>query len=771
MKSTRRDFLITAAASAATAALIGCDTQKPADGLDPTLKWEKAPCRFCGTGCGVLLGVRNGRIEAVTGDPQCAVNKGILCVKGYHLPSILRGEDRLKKPLLRQGDKYVEISWDKAIDIVASKYREALDKHGPESVAVYGSGQWTIQEGYAAQKWFKGGMRSNNIDPNARLCMASAVVGLLTTFGSDEPMGAYDDLDYTDVYVLWGNNMAEMHPVLFNRVLDRKKKSPHVKLIDITTRRTPTSAYADEVLMMKPQGDLAIANGIARYLLEQGKVDKSFIDALCTFRKGKTNPGYGTEDGFKFKAEPKPIDLEEYRALVDPYTPQKVAELAGIPEKQFLKLAELFAAPHLRVMSLWCMGVNQHVRGSWMNNLIYAVHLLSGKIGKPGSTPFSLTGQPSACGTCREVGTLAHALPADGHVKNPEHRAKAEKIWKVKPGTINPKPGYHTMAMFRALDRGDIKVMWVQVTNPFVTLPNLKRYRDGKKNKQNDSFLIVSDIYPTPTTELADLILPSAGWVEKEGVFGNSERRHQQWNKIIDPPGEARSDVWQTVAVARKMGYTELFPATDTLEKDLYNEFRQFTLGTGKDVPEYEILREARGGLRWPYVNGRETIYRYVPGHDPYAKGSERMDFYKAKKTGNRAVIWFRPWEPPAEQPDDEYPMWLCTGRVLEHWHTGSMTRRVRELHQAMPYAYCEIHPDDAAKLGVHQGAKVKITSRRGSVTLPASINARAVPQRGMVFVPFFDESLPINDVTLDAFCHMSKEPDYKKCAVKVERA
>ncbi|MCP4603665.1 MAG: molybdopterin-dependent oxidoreductase [Proteobacteria bacterium] len=769
MKTTRRRFLQDAATGTATAALLGCGTAGSSKGLDASLTWKKAPCRFCGTGCGTLVGVKDGRIEAVTGDPDCPVNRGILCAKGYNLPSVLYGEDRIKHPMLRKGDKYFQISWDEAIDIVATKYKEAIAKHGPKSVGIYGSGQWTIQEGYAAQKWFKGGIRSNNIDPNARLCMASAVVGLLTTFGSDEPMGAYDDLEYADVFVLWGNNMSEMHPVLFNRVLTRKRQAPHVKLIDITTRQTPTSKYADKVLLMKPQGDLAIANGIARYLIWNDKVDKSFVEKLCTFRKGKTEPGYGTEDHFKFKPGPTPIEFEEYKELVAPYTPEKVEELAGIPAEDLIHLADQFANPSTRVMSLWCMGVNQHVRGSWMNNLIYAAHLLSGKIGIPGSTPFSLTGQPSACGTCREVGTLAHALPADGHVKNPAHRAKAEKIWKVKPGTIDPKPGYHTMAMFRALDRGDLKVMWVQVTNPFVTIPNLKRYRDGKKKKRDDSFLIVSDIYPTPTTALADLILPSAGWIEKEGVFGNSERRHQQWDKLVDPPGEARPDVWQTAAVARKMGYGDLFPKTDTLEKDLYMEFREFTLGTGKDVPDYETLRCTNGGLRWPYVNGRETIYRYVPGHDPYAKGTERMDFYKAKKTGNRAVIWFRPWEPAAESPDNEYPFWLCTGRVLEHWHSGSMTQRVKDLHRAVPKAYCEIHPDDAQKLGVHPGGKVKITSRRGSVVLTASVNRRAVPQPGMVFVPFFDESIPINDVTLDAFCHMSKEPDYKKCAVKVE--
>ncbi len=760
------------AAAAAASALTGCRSTGSSgeSGLDGSLKWGKAPCRFCGTGCGVLVGVRKGRIEAVTGDPDCPVNRGTLCAKGYHLPGILYGDDRITRPLLRKGDGYESISWDQAITLIAQKYQEAIDKHGRNSVGIYGSGQWTIPEGYAALKWFKGGLRSNNIDPNARLCMGSAVTGHMTTYGSDEPAGAYDDIEYADAIVLWGNNMAEMHPVLFNRVLARKRQAPHVQLIDITTRRTPTSAYADLVMLMKPQGDLAIANGVARHLVHNSGLDQQFVDDHCTLRKGKTNIGYGTEDHFKFQDKPEPIDLEQYRELVAPYTPERVAELAGVSVADLKTLAEIYAAKQTRVLSLWCMGVNQHVRGTWMNNLIHGLHLLSGKIGVPGSTPFSLTGQPSACGTCREVGTLAHGLPADGHVKVPEHRAKAEKIWKVKPGTIDPKPGLHAMAMFRALDRGDLKVMWVQVTNPFVTVPNLRRYRDGKKKKRDDSFLIVSDIYPTPTTALADLILPSCGWVEKAGVFGNSERRHQQWEQLAKPPGEAKPDVWQTVAVARKMGLTELFPETDSLERDLYNEFREFTLGVGKDVPTYETLQATHGGLRWPYVDGKETIYRYVVGADPYAKKGTRMDFYKAKKTGGRAVIWFRPWEPAAESPDEEYPFWLCTGRVLEHWHTGSMTRRVPQLHRAVPRTYCEVHPEDAQQLGLRPGDKLRITSRRGSCELQASIGGRGKPQRGQLFVPFFDESVAINDVTLDAYCPISKEPDYKKCAVKVER-
>jgi len=291
MSTSRRNFLRGMATTAATAALAGCASEKVVQTLDSSLTWGKAPCRYCGTGCGTLVGVRDGKVEAVTGDPACPVNRGTLCVKGYHLPAMLYGADRLTHPMLRKGDGFVQISWDEALDIAAQKFTETLEQHGPSALAMYGSGQWTVQEGYAANKWFKGGLRCNNIDPNARLCMASAVVAFYTTFGADEPMGCYDDLDKADVFVLWGNNMAEMHPVLFSRVLARKRAAPHVRIIDITTRHTQTSDYADEVLLMKPQGDLAIANGIIRYLVTTGRVDWDMVENHCTFKTGLTEPG------------------------------------------------------------------------------------------------------------------------------------------------------------------------------------------------------------------------------------------------------------------------------------------------------------------------------------------------------------------------------------------------------------------------------------------------------------------------------------------------
>ena len=404
-----------------------------------------------------------------------------------------------------------------------------------------------------------------------------------------------------------------------------------------------------------------------------------------------------------------------------------------------------------------------------MNNLINNLHLLTGKISRPGNNPLSLTGQPSACGTAREVGTLSNRLPADMVVTNEEHRKKTEEIWGLESGTINPKPGYHTVDMFRALIRGDVKTMWIQVTNPWVTLPNLSRF-DRKPG--DGRFIVVSDIYPTPTTEVADLILPSAAWVEREGVFGNTERRTQQWNKMVDAPGEAKEDAWQIMQVAKRMGMEKLFPWADdeNWHEAMFEEYRSFTVGHGKDLASYEQLKEARG-LLWPVVDGKETRYRYAAGHDPYVKKERGTHFYKAKGFGEKAAVWLRPYHPPAEVPDATYPLWLTTGRVLEHWHTGSMTRRVKQLHQAVPRAYVELNRSDAAELGIQNGAMVKVVSRRGELLLPAHVDVRGKPPQGTVFIPFFDEGKLVNRLTLDAMDNISKEPDYKKCAVRIERA
>ncbi len=766
---TRRDLFRQMAAAAAIAAARSAfpditfaspDIDVPLD----SLTWKKAPCRFCGTGCGLLIGVKDGRAAAVKGDPASPVNQGLCCVKGYHSIMALYGADRLKYALVKKNGKMVKTPMKEALDLVASKMKETIAEHGKNSVAIYGSGQWTIPDGYVASKLFKGAIGTNNVEANARLCMASAVTGFTTTFGLDEPMGCYEDIDHADVFVLWGNNMAEMHPVLFSRMLDQRLKRPDVKIIDFATRSTRTSIAADKSILFKPQTDLAVANAIAYEIVRNNWYNEAFVTRHVSFHQGKTNIGFGLEDKFQFDDKDEAIAFTEYRKFLDEYTPEKVEAISGVRAADIRYLASLYGDPKRKVVSYWCMGMNQHTRGTWIQNLVYNLHLLTGKISQPGNGPFSLTGQPSACGTVREVGTLTHKLPK-GVVTSEADRKFAADIWQVPVENIPAKPTYHTVEMFRALDRGEIRFMWIQVTNPMVTMPKLKRYRDA--TKKEGRFIVVSDVYPTPTTDIADVILPSAMWIEREGMFGNSERRTQHWEKMLTPPGEAMSDTWQLIEVARRMGYEKQFPwKQEEHVEHIWNEYYRFHEGPKHNMATYKELR-ANPGVIWPYVNGKETKWRYNSKYDPACKQGE-FDFYG--KPDHRAWIWVRPYEAPPESPDAEYPFWLNTGRVVEHWHTGSMTRRIPVLHKAMPSAYVELHPADAKELGVRNGNTVRLVTRRGAIELPVAIDKRGRPQRGMVFVPFFDESKLINDLTLDAFCPISKQPDYKKCSVRVER-
>ena len=731
----------------------------------PDLAWKKTPCRFCGVGCGLLVAVQNGRAVAVRGDPDAPVNRGLACVKGYHSVQALYGRDRLRTAKVRRNGLLVDVPMREALDLVARRLRETIDAHGKNSVAMYGSGQWTIPAGYAAVKLFKGALGCNNVEANARLCMSSAVTGFAASFGLDEPMGCYEDIEHADVFVLWGNNMAEMHPVLFSRLLAQRARR-QVQIVDLATRTTRTSYAADRSLLFLPQSDLALANAICHEIVARGWANRDFVARHVAFKRGRTDIGYGLADDLTIPDEATDATWDEYVRFLADYTPERAEAICGVKAADIRWLASLYGDRSRKVMSLWCMGFNQHSRGTWINNLLYNIHLLTGKIATPGNSPFSLTGQPSACGTVREVGTAANRLPR-GVVTNAEDRRFAAGIWGVPVEQIDPAPGLHTMAMFRALDRGDVRFLWIQVTNPMVTMPNLNRYRAGAE--RSDRFIVVSDVYPTPTTDVADVVLPAAMWIEQEGMFGNSERRTQHFEQLVQPPGEAMSDTWQLIEVARRLGFRELFPyGRATHIEEIWNEYIRFHDDPRHRMAPMAELR-ARPGVMWPYVDGRETRWRYNPAHDPAADATRgEFDFYG--KPDHRAWIWLRPYEPPAESPDERFPFWLCTGRVLEHWHTGSLTRRIPVLHRAVPRAYAEMNREDAAALGIRNGETVRLVSRRGALVIPVRIDYRAQPARGQIFVPFFDESLLVNELTLDAYCPISGQPDYKKCAVRVER-
>ncbi|MBK7135828.1 MAG: nitrate reductase catalytic subunit NapA [Rhodocyclales bacterium] len=847
MKLTRRDFIkANAAAAAATVAGITLPVSKVAlaQGGADGIRWDKGVCRYCGTGCGVLVGVKDGRIVATQGDPDAPVNKGLNCVKGYFLSKIQYGKDRLTTPLLRmKGGKYdkngefAPVSWKQAFDIMEEKCKAALKAKGPTSVGMFGSGQWTIWEGYAANKLFKAGFRSNNIDPNARHCMASAVMGFMRTFGADEPMGVYDDAEHADAFVLWGSNMAEMHPILWSRITNRRLSAKHVKVHVLSTFTHRSCEVADAELIFKPQTDLAILNYICNYIIQNNAVNEAFVAKNVNFHKGVTDIGYGlrpnhpleqaaNNNGYpgadgKPKGDPNkmaPISFDEFKQFVSTYTLDYTSQLSGVPKDKLEALAKAYADPKTKVTSYWTMGFNQHTRGTWVNNMIYNVHLLVGKISEPGNSPFSLTGQPSACGTAREVGTFAHRLPADMVVMNPDHRKRAEEIWKVPAGTIQAAPGYHAVLQSRMLKDGKLNFYWTTTTNNMQAGPNINgETYPGFRNPEN--FIVVSDAYPTVTALAADLILPSAMWMEKEGAFGNAERRGQFWRQQVKAPGEAKSDLWQYIEFSRRFKTDEVWPA-EILDKSpeykgktlyevlyangqvnqfplaelekvnghaikgyrndesaelgyylqmgLFEEYRKFGLGKGKDLGEFAAYHKVRG-LRWPVVNGKETLWRYREGYDPYVKAGEGVKFY-GKPDGKAAIIAL-PYQPAAEPPDAEYDLWLCTGRVLEHWHTGTMTRRVPELYKAFPDAVVWMHPKDAEKRGLKRHDIVKAVTRRGEIQLRVDTKGRNKVPEGLVFIPFFDEHRLVNKLTLDATCPISKETDFKKCAVKIIKA
>ncbi|MCG7866177.1 MAG: periplasmic nitrate reductase subunit alpha [gamma proteobacterium symbiont of Stewartia floridana] len=856
MKLTRRDFIksnaVAAAASVAGVTLPVSSTV--AADADDGIRWDKAACRYCGTGCSVLMGVKDGKVVASQGDPDAPVNKGLNCIKGYFLPKILYGEDRLTKPLLRKTNgkydkngKFEAVSWEEAFQTMAEKWIAARKAKGPKGVGMFGSGQWTVWEGYAAQKLLKAGFRSNSLEPNARHCMASAVGAFMRAFGIDEPMGCYDDLEHADVFVLWGANMAEMHPILWSRLTDTRLTKPGCEVHVLSTFEHRCYELADNGMIFEPQTDLAILNYIANYIIQNKAYNKEFIDKHVNFTKTPTDIGYGLratdprEKAAKNRNKGKlsKISFEEYAKSVEPYTLEYTSKLSKVPKDQLLKLAKAYADPNKKVASYWTMGFNQHTRGVWVNGLCYNVHLLMGKIAEPGNSPFSLTGQPSACGTAREVGTFTHRLPADLVTKKDAHCKFAEKTWKLPAGTIPRANGktdgadqtdisgkpmgktlIHAVAMHRALNDGKMNTFWVMCNNNMQAAANMNdESYPGWRNP--DNFITVSDPYPTVSAQAADLILPTAMWIEKEGAYGNAERRTQFWRQQVAAPGEAKSDVWQVMEFAKyvkvkdvwpedliaKMpeyadktlfdvlyanGQVDKFPVeqvTDSrgnkyendeskdfgfyVQKGLFEEYRLFNSAEGipkkgHEMADFDAYHKVRG-LRWPVIDGKETLWRFREGYDPHVAKGEGVKFYG--KPDGRANIITAPYEPAAEPPDKEYDLWLCTGRVLEHWHSGSMTRRVPELYRAVPDAVVYMHPKDAKKRRLRNGANAKLTTRRGEIVCKVDTKGRNKCPEGLVFVPWFDAGRLVNKLTLDQTDPLSKETDYKKCGVKITRA
>ena len=769
----RRTFLQRMAAlSAATAGsaiapgLLLAEGTHSATENAPIPVWKKSPCRLCGVGCGLRVGIENGRAVAVQGDPDSPVSAGLACAKGYYSVQALYGRDRIARAMIRSAGGMAPAPMGTALDLVAARLRETVERHGKDSVALYGSAQWTIPDAYVASKLFKGGLGTNNVETSARLYAAAATAGLESSFGMDGAIGGYDDVDHADVFVLWDVNLAETEPVLFSRMLDRRRKDNAVLIVDLATRTTRTSYAADHSLLHAPHSALTIANSICQEIVSRKLANREFVDRHVAFRRGRTGLGYGLGDELPGADQPAAVDWDDYVAFLSASTPQRAQQLSGVPAERIRWLAALYADRSRKVMSVWGANASQHARGTWMNNALYNIHLLVGKVASPGNGPLCLTGQPNGGCAVHDAGAASHTLPR-GVVTSAADRQRAASIWDVPVQRIDARPGPAALEMFRALDRGDIRFLWIQATNPMLSLPNLSRYR--RAAAKDDRFIVVSEAYPTPTTDVADVVLPSAMWIEREGVFANGGRRAQHFDQMVAPPGDAMSDAWQMIEVARRLGLGRLFPweRRDHVAR-IWEEYRRFHDDPRSALAPMAELRSAPGVL-WPVVDGRETRWRYNAAYDPAASRTRgAFDFYGHED--GRAYIWLRPDEPPAERPDAEYPFWLNTGPVLEHWGGGAMTRRVPTLQRAVPRAYLEMHRDDAVRLGIRNGEMVRLSSRRGSLDIEARIDYRSQPQRGQLFVPSFDETLPVRRLLLDASCPLSGQPETSTCAARVER-
>ena len=690
-------------------------------------------CCYCGVGCGVVVHKDKKGNVSVQGDKDHPVNKGMLCSKGMNLQYTVNDKsDRLLYPQMRYNKNMPlqRVTWEDALQRTAAVFKTFIAKYGPDSVAFYISGQCLTEEYYVINKLVKGFMGTNNIDTNSRLCMSSAVAAYKASLGEDSVPVCYDDIELADCFFVTCANPAWCHPIIWRRVEAHKAANPHVKVIVVDPRKTDSASIADLHLQINPGTDITLNHAIARSLIENGDVDLEFI-------KDHT-------EGF-----------EKFKETVFLRTLEEAAMICGVEQSDIL-LAAQFIGNARGFLTMWTMGLNQSSIGVNKNLSLINLNLITGHIGKPGSGPFSLTGQPNAMGG-REVGGLANLLPAHRDLSNAAHREEVQKFWN---GTvISDKPGLTATEMFDALHDGRLKAIWIICTNPLVSLPNVKMAEEGLKKAK---FVVVQDISNKPETlAYADVILPAATWAEKEGTMTNSERRISYLNKIVDAPGEALPDTEIIYRFAQKMGYNGFeYPDCNTI----YKEHAALTAGTNIDITglDHDIIRKKKT-VQWPYHSAE-------PGSGTLRLFTDKLFYTTSKK----ALIHGVPDALTSEKPTDDFPLILTTGRIRDQWHTMSKTGKVNKLKQHMPKAFLEIHPADARRLNITDDSLVVVTSRRGEVRVKAKISGAI--KKGVVFLPMHwgkilgNDLNRTNNVTSDVLDPVSKEPDFKFCAVKIER-
>ncbi|MCU0429929.1 MAG: molybdopterin-dependent oxidoreductase [Cytophagaceae bacterium] len=691
----------------------------------------KTTCCYCGVGCGIeVIQDRQGRIH-VEGDKDHPVNRGMLCSKGMNLHYTAQEKgDRLLYPEMRwnRNSPLQRVSWDQALDRSAAVFKSLIQRFGPDSVGFYVSGQCLTEEYYVVNKLIKGFIGSNNIDTNSRLCMSSAVVGYKLTLGEDSVPASYEDIELADCFLVTGANPAWCHPILWRRVEQAKANNPDIKIIVVDPRKTQSCSIADLHLQINPGTDIVLYNAIGRLLIEMEKVDYEFIAHHC--------------NGF-----------EQYREHVMKRSLKEAASICGVKAEDIRWAAEYIGRSN-GFISMWAMGLNQSVIGVNKNVSLISLSLITGKIGKPGSGPFSLTGQPNAMGG-REVGGLANLLPAHRDLLNPAHREEVEKFWG---GTkIKDKPGFTATEMFDALADGRMKAIWIICTNPLVSLPDARKMEAALKNAK---FVVVQDMSDKhECIPYADVVLPAATWAEKEGTMTNSERRISYLHKITEAPGEALPDTDILLRFARKMGFHG-FDFSNC--EEVFNEHAALTKGTNIDISAltYDHLKQ-HGTAQWPFTAAQPGTKRL------FTDGK----FYTP--TG-KANIHSVPDHNESEPTSLEFPLVLTTGRIRDQWHTMTRTGKVNKLNQHIPQPFLEIHPKDAEERGIADNDIVVIQGHRGETQVKAKVTKDI--KRGVVFLPMHwgktkgKDFSRANNLTSPLLDPKSKEPDFKFAAVQVTK-
>ena len=719
--------------------LLGLDTRadRYTYGVDPVAgyvsaqkipdRWVSTTCGYCSVGCGMFIGVKGGRAVSVRGNPDHPVNRGMLCPKGLSEHHTIAADNRAQQPLLRRAGVMTPVGWDEAMQTMAARFRDIQARYGPGAVGVISTGQLVTEEFYALGKLVQLGIGTPNYDGNTTLCMATAVAGYKRSFGSDGPPGAYEDLEKADVVMLIGANIAENHPILCWRL----RANPGTTIIVVDPRVTKTAMLADLHLPIAPRSDLALINGLIHVIIEHDLVDREYV--------ARHTAGF-----------------DALAASVQDYTPERVAAITGLTPELVCRTAWTYARANAAFIG-WTMGVNHSTKGTETVNAINNLALITGQIGRAGAAPFSITGQCNAMGT-REAG-FASSLPGYRRFESEADREELARLWKVRVERIPAARGLAYPDIIEAALERKIRGLWIIATNPIVSFPNLHALQQALESLE---FLVVQDGYhPTPTSEYAHLLLPAAMWGEKEGTYTNSERRVSKVNRAVSPPGEARPDFDIFLHLAQALGVREeIFPGWNG-PADAFEEWKRVSAGRLCDYSgmTYQAI-ELHGGLQWPFPDGA--------GHPQDARrlyGNGRF-----QTDDGRARLIPVHWEPFPEQPDEQFPFVLNTGRTVEHWHTRTKTGNVPILERLSPSAWVEMNPRDARRLRLKPRDCVDVVSRRGSVRgLELRVTETIAP--GHVFVPFHYAETNANAATQSAFDPISREPNYKQAAVRVEKS